>query len=245
MSTCQRISTLTHALDEVLRDGEIEVAGRLVDASNATLFGYACLEDSRLPVIYKPRAGERPLWDFPTGSLADREVAAYIVSVALGWDLVPHTLLRDGPYGVGMVQQWIDIDETMDVMELIADGHQDLRRMALFDSVINNTDRKFGHLLPTPDGRVRGCDHGVAFHPEDKLRTVLWNWAGAELAEGELAELSSLANSLERGALGAKLLPHLTDEEIDMTWQRLNRLLVEKCFPLPGTDWPAVPWPPF
>ncbi len=231
--------------DEVIRIGEIEIVGRLVDASNATLFGHATLDDSEVPIIYKPRAGERPLWDFPTGSLADREVAAFIVSEALAWDLVPTTLLRDGPYGIGMVQEWIEIDESVDVMPLISTGHQDLRRMALFDAVINNTDRKFGHLLPTGDGRIRGCDHGVAFHTDDKLRTVLWKWAGESIPDEELVGLSIIVKSLEDGALAQQLRRHLTLEEIDMTRQRLNRLLEEERFPLPGTDWPAVPWPPF
>lgn len=231
--------------DEVIRIGEIEIVGRLVDASNATLFGHATLDDSVIPIIYKPRAGERPLWDFPTGSLADREVAAFIVSEALAWDLVPTTLLRDGPYGIGMVQEWIEIDESIDVMLLISNGHRDLRRMALFDAVINNTDRKFGHLLPTGDGRIRGCDHGVAFHTDDKLRTVLWKWAGESIPDEELAGLSIIVKSLEDGALAEQLLLHLTLEEIEMTRQRLNRLLEEERFPLPGTDWPAVPWPPF
>lgn len=236
---------MTLQREEVLSAGEIEIVGRLVDASNATLVGHANLGGLEISVIYKPRAGERPLWDFPTGSLADREVAAFIMSQALNWDLVPNTLLRDGPYGIGMVQEWIDIDETVDVMGLIESGHLDLRRMVLFDAVINNTDRKFGHLLPTSDGRIRGCDHGVAFHPDDKLRTVLWNWAGESIPAQELDGLAAIEQSLANGALFERLLPHLTREEIGMTWERLNRLLTEKCFPIPGTDWPTVPWPPF
>lgn len=236
---------MSGALETVLRDGEIEVTGRIVAASNATLFGYASLDEERLPVIYKPVAGERPLWDFPSGSLADREVAAFIISQALDWDLVPYTLLRDGPFGIGMVQKWIDIDEGIDLADLMESQHQDLRRMVLFDAVINNTDRKFGHLLPTDDGRVRGCDHGVAFHVQDKLRTVLWNWAGTQISDLELNDLAQLASSLDAPGLGDSLLHHLSEEEVEMTRHRLARLLAEKCFPTPGTDWPAVPWPPY
>jgi uncharacterized repeat protein (TIGR03843 family) len=229
----------------VLLEGEIEIVGRLVDASNATLFGQAVLGDEKISIIYKPRAGERPLWDFPIGSLADREVAAFQVSEALDWDLVPSTLLREGPYGIGMVQEWIDINQSLDVLSLIAESHPDLRRMALFDAIINNTDRKFGHLLPTSDGRIRGCDHGVAFHTDDKLRTVLWDWAGEPIADDELLGLESIVESLSKGQLRDTLSQHLTGEEIDGTLNRLHRLIDEKCFPVPGTEWPAVPWPPF
>ena len=236
---------MTLPSNNVLLEGEIEILGRLVDASNATLFGQAVLGSVKVPVIYKPRAGERPLWDFPSGSLADREVAAYKVSEALNWDLVPTTLLRDGPYGFGMVQEWIEIDESIDLTTPLSTGHQDLRRMALFDAVINNTDRKFGHLLPTTDGRIRGCDHGVTFHVDDKLRTVLWNWAGESIPKSELTDLLSISQALQSGELDDALRIHLAPEEIIRTGQRLSRLLMEERFPIPGTEWPAVPWPPF
>lgn len=236
---------MIRATDEILREGEIEIVGRLVDASNATLFGQAKLANLEISVIYKPRAGERPLWDFPNGSLADREVAAFAVSEALGWDLIPNTVLRDGPYGIGMVQEWIDIDETVDMRLNIETSHRDLRRMALLDAAINNTDRKFGHLLPTSDGRIRGCDHGVSFHTDDKLRTVLWNWAGQPIAQDELHDLSMTAESIADGELGVRLAAHLSAEEIAMTKARFDRLCTERIFPIPGTDWPTVPWPPF
>ncbi len=236
---------MTLPSNNVLLEGEIEILGRLVDASNATLFGQAVLGSVKVSVIYKPRAGERPLWDFPSGSLADREVAAYKVSEALNWDLVPTTLLRDGPYGFGMVQEWIEIDESIDLTTPLSTGHQDLRRMALFDAVINNTDRKFGHLLPTTDGRIRGCDHGVTFHVDDKLRTVLWNWAGESIPKSELTDLLSISQALQSGELDDALRIHLAPEEIIRTGQRLSRLLMEERFPIPGTEWPAVPWPPF
>ncbi|HVF19363.1 MAG TPA: SCO1664 family protein, partial [Mycobacteriales bacterium] len=128
----------------MLRDGEITVEARLVDASNATL--YCAVEDAdlRAACVYKPIQGERPLWDFPDGTLAHREVAAYLVSVATGWDVVPPTVLRDGPFGAGMVQLWIDVDESVDLGALVHSDHDALRRMALFDAVVNNADRKGG-----------------------------------------------------------------------------------------------------
>lgn len=236
---------MTGSIEETLRAGEIEVVGRLAVASNATLFGQVLAANVQLPVIYKPIAGERPLWDFPNGTLAAREVAAYKVSEALNWDLVPPTLLRDGPFGFGMVQQWIEIDESIDLLELVTQSHQDLRRMVLFDALINNTDRKFGHLLATSDGRIRGCDHGVTFHAQDKLRTVLWQWSGDPIPEGDLQDLAEIADSLSNGQLHVTLAGLLEAEEIKATIGRLNRLLNERHYPAPSPDWPAVPWPPF
>ena len=158
---------------ELLHSGEIEVTHRLVDASNATLFGRI---EGFGEVIYKPIAGERPLWDFPDGTLADREVAAYKVSEILGLNVVPMTVLREGPFGPGMVQRWVSIDPDADIIAFGQGGDAQLRLMTLFDAVINNTDRKFGHLLLDLHGRLFGCDHGVTFHVEDKLRTVLWQF---------------------------------------------------------------------
>ena len=163
---------------QLLGEGELDVQGRLVDASNATLYCAVRLDGVEAVCVYKPIAGERPLWDFPDGTLAFREVAAYAVSAATGWDVVPPTVLRDGPYGEGMCQLWIDVDETVDLGELARSDHPDLRRMSVLDSVINNADRKGGHLLPTPDGHVYGVDHGVCFSVEDKLRTLAVAVAG-------------------------------------------------------------------
>jgi len=236
---------LSRPVEEILLEGEIEVVGRLVAASNATLFGRVSDGGAQLPIIYKPVAGERPLWDFPSGTLAAREVASFKVSEALNWDLVPPTFLRDGPFGSGMVQQWIEIDESIDLLELVARGHQDLRRMVLFDAVINNTDRKFGHLLATGDGRVRGCDHGVTFHVQDKLRTVLWQWSGEPIPEDDLRDLGEIADSLATGELHEALASLLEPEEIKVTIDRLARLLADGRYPAPSADWPAVPWPPF
>jgi len=228
----------------ILASGELVVTGRLVDASNATLYATATLNDQSVVCIYKPIAGERPLWDFADGCLAHREYAAYLVSEHLGFNLIPLTILRDGPYGFGMVQQWVDIDESIDLAKFFATDHPQLRAMALLDAIINNTDRKIGHLLPVDDLRLFGCDHGVTFHEEDKLRTVLWQWAGETFTVDELLILEN-AKSEMAGGLGQKLSPLLTDVEIAETIRRISELLDSGTFPLPNPDWPAVPWPAF
>ena len=228
----------------ILTHGELHVTGRLVDASNATLYATANLEDRELVCIYKPIAGERPLWDFSDGCLAHREYAAYLVSNYLGFDLVPLTILRDGPYGLGMVQQWVDIDESIDLAKFFATDHPQLRSMALFDAIINNTDRKIGHLLPLDEKTLFGCDHGVTFHTDDKLRTVLWQWADEPFTPEEIALLEKAQISLA-GELGRLLAPFLTVQEIQETTRRVAELLSSGTFPLPNPDWPAVPWPAF
>ena len=236
MDTDDNLMILTH--------GELHVTGRLVDASNATLYATATLEDRELVCIYKPIAGERPLWDFADGCLAHREYAAYLVSDYLGFDLVPLTILRDGPYGLGMVQQWVDIDESIDLAKFFATDHPQLRSMALFDAIINNTDRKIGHLLPLDEKTLFGCDHGVTFHTDDKLRTVLWQWADEPFTPEEIALLEKAQLSLA-GELGQLLAPLLTVQEIQETTRRVAELLSSGTFPLPNPDWPAVPWPAF
>jgi uncharacterized repeat protein (TIGR03843 family) len=228
----------------ILTNGELHVTGRLVDASNATLYATATLEDRELVCIYKPIAGERPLWDFSDGCLAHREYAAYLVSNYLGFDLVPLTILRDGPYGLGMVQQWVDIDESIDLAKFFATDHPQLRSIALFDAIINNTDRKIGHLLPLDEKTLFGCDHGVTFHTDDKLRTVLWQWADEPFTPEEIVLLEKAQLSLA-GELGQLLSPLLTVQEIQETTRRIAELLSSGTFPLPNPDWPAVPWPAF
>jgi uncharacterized repeat protein (TIGR03843 family) len=228
----------------ILTHGELHVTGRLVDASNATLYATATLEDRELVCIYKPIAGERPLWDFADGCLAHREYAAYLVSDYLGFDLVPLTILRDGPYGLGMVQQWVHIDENIDLAKFFATDHPQLRSMALFDAIINNTDRKIGHLLPLDEKTLFGCDHGVTFHTDDKLRTVLWQWADEPFTPEEIALLEKAQLSLA-GELRQLLAPLLTVQEIQETTRRVAELLSSGTFPLPNPDWPAVPWPAF
>jgi len=227
-----------------LRDGALRVTGRLVDASNATLYATAEIDGKEMVCIYKPIAGERPLWDFPDGCLAHREFAAYVVSEHLGLHVVPLTVLRDGPYGQGMAQEWITIDENIDLAQFFSTDHPGLRTMSLFDAIINNTDRKIGHLLPINTDVVHGCDHGVTFHVQDKLRTVLWQWAGDTFTDKEIAVLEHAMKALH-GDLRTQLEPLLTKEEIDATAARVKRLLTQGYFPQPNPNWPAVPWPAF
>lgn len=230
-------------LERIMTEGELSVTGRLVDASNATLYGTIASGNEEVRVIYKPIAGERPLWDFPDGNLAQREYAAFLISELGGWNLVPLTILREGTFGRGMVQQWIDIDESIDLALFYREDHPLLREMALFDAVINNTDRKIGHLIPTPDGKLFGCDHGVTFHEEDKLRTVLWQWSSQPLTD---AEVDSLRNLLSIIKSEEELLTSLiSDKEYGALIGRVERLLSEGTFPEPSDQWPAVPWPPF
>lgn len=231
-----------------LNNGVLTVTGRLVDASNATLYAMCSVKDvngdREFACIYKPIAGERPLWDFPDGSLANREYLSFLVSHWLELHLVPPTILRDGPYGTGMVQKWIDIDPSVDLMNFYQSDHPKLRELALFDLITNNTDRKIGHLIPTQDGHVYGCDHGVTFHEDDKLRTVLWQWAGVSYTELEKS-LLLLARELFTGSKLEIINGLITEEEIAATVARIDRALIEGSFTLPSPDWPAVPWPPF
>jgi uncharacterized repeat protein (TIGR03843 family) len=228
----------------LLRDGELDIVGRLVDASNATLFGTISLGELSAECVYKPVAGERPLWDFPDGTLARREAAAYLVSEASGWEIVPPTVLRDGPFGPGMCQLWIDVDESVDLVALARSDHPDLRRMVVFDAVVNNADRKGGHLLPTTEGHVYGVDHGVCFSTDDKLRTLLWQWRGTRLDDESIEVLSRLRADLE-GPLGHGLHNLLHRKEVARTVHRVDRLLQTRRFPHPSEEWPAIPWPPF
>ena len=226
----------------LLTEGDLVVTGRLVDASNATLFGVVTHGQESMNCIYKPIAGERPLWDFPEGALAHREYAAYLLSDRLGFNLVPLTILRDGPYGIGMVQEWIDIDESIDLSLFFSSNDPALRSMAIFDAIINNTDRKIGHLLPTVSGRLYGCDHGVTFHSQDKLRTVLWQWSGDGLTSDELAMLGAALVKLN-GEIDLSL--YLTQVEREALILRVQRLITTGVMPTPNPDWPAVPWPAF
>jgi uncharacterized repeat protein (TIGR03843 family) len=249
---------------DLLASGKLEIEGRIVDASNATL--YCTIKTSsrnpktsktakitkagsnssgQVACVYKPIAGERPLWDFPMGTLAGREVAAYVVSRAAGWDVVPPTVMRDGPFGPGMCQLWIDYDADVDLIALSRrHDHAGLRDMAVFDAVVNNADRKIGHLLPVPDGHLYGCDHGVCFAEDYKLRTVLWQWRGKTLPRRSLEALRRLSSQLNEGGLETELSSLLTASEIDATKIRVETLLKHRVHPYPPADWPAVPWPP-
>lgn len=234
----------------LLRDGEMTVVGRLLTASNATFF---CMvagvgEDPERTVaascVYKPIRGERPLFDFPDGTLACREVGAHAVSEATGWDIVPPTVMRDGPFGEGMVQLWVEVDDSVDPAELIGSDNPALRRIAVLDAVLNNADRKGGHLLPLPDGRVQGIDNGLCFSIEPKLRTVLWRWRGQPLTDDERGILAGLRDRLT-GDLGDELRPLLAPDEINATSRRIEALLESGVLPRPDRNRPAVPWPPY
>jgi uncharacterized repeat protein (TIGR03843 family) len=227
-----------------LREGELTVTGRLIDASNATLLANCIVGDESIKCIYKPIAGERPLWDFQDGNLASREYAAFLISELMQLHIVPTTILRDGPYGMGMVQEWIEIDTSIDLAEYFRQDHAQLRALALFDAVINNTDRKIGHLLPREDGKLYGCDHGVTFHEENKLRTVLWQWAGQDLSVDELNSLSELMLKLDSHQ-GEVFNTLLTTGEIAALRTRIMNLIDQKSFPMPNPEWPAIPWPAF
>ena len=237
------------ALD-LLRDGELEIVGRLWASSNnamlcvarrpATDGGAPALEAA---CIYKPVIGERPLGDFPDATLSRREVAAVVTSEATGWGIVPPTVLRDGPFGEGMVQRWIRPDPEIDPVELVLGNDERLRRIAVFDAAVNNTDRKAGHLLFVPGGHVYGVDHGVTFSPVPKLRTVLWAWRGEPFLPDERAALEALRAGLDEG-LGLTLGGLLDPIEVRATARRIDALLAAGVFPHPDPRRPALPWPP-
>lgn len=253
--------------DADLQHGELELTGRITTASNATFLARI----GSTVVVYKPVAGERPLWDFPDGDLASREIAACLVSEAFGWNIVPLTWLRDGPMGSGMVQLWQDVDPDQDAVDLVPadavpdegwrhvfDGtdnrdravtliHEDsptLRRMAVFDIVVNNADRKGAHVLAMADGHRHGVDHGLTFHVEPKLRTVLWGWLGEELTADEIEGIDCVRSGLA-GELGEALEKLLTTEEIAAFAARCDRLRMEGRFPSPHGRMPPMPWPLF
>ena len=225
---------------ELISSGEIAVVGRLVDASNATLLANIKDCDPKVEIIYKPVAGERPLWDFPDGDLASREYSAFLLSFLAGFNLVPFTVLRDGPFGHGMVQEWIDIDENVNVVEYGQSNDDQLRKLALFDAVINNADRKFGHLLLDNHGALKGCDHGISFHVEDKLRTVIWQFSSLPFDSEEITLLNKV-NALNLEQIFDK---YLTTSEVSALRQRVDQLLLTGIFPEPSQVRPAIPWPP-
>jgi uncharacterized repeat protein (TIGR03843 family) len=257
-----------------MRAGELEVIGRLVGSTNNAMVVRVrpprtedapspvapsgaperhpglgkSLEASDLLAVWKPTRGERPLFDFPIGTLSRREVAAHLVSEAFGWGIVPPTVLRDGPYGEGMLQQWIDVDPEADVIEMVNRNDPRLRRVAVFDAVVNNTDRKAGHLLPVPGGHLHAVDHGVTFSIVPKLRTVLWAWEGEPFGADELASLGLVREALgsvaSPGPLSRGLGELLFAGEIEATRARVAELLATGRFPSPSPDWPAIPWPP-
>ena len=246
--------------------GELVLHGRITTASNATFLG--AIDD--VPVVYKPIRGERPLWDFPDGNLAYREVAAYALSELTGWDIVPETWLREGPHGTGMVQRWCETDPEQEAVTLIPAGpvpegylhvfdgigaddrlvsliHEDtlaLRRMAVFDVLANNADRKGGHVLEMSDGHRFGCDHGLTFHQEPKLRTVLWGWTGMPLRDEEVEVVRRVRAALE-GPKGESLADLLAVWDLEALAARCDDLLAAGTMPEPSAGSGIIPWPPF
>ncbi len=195
-------------------------------------------------MAYKPIRGERPLDDFPHGTLAAREEAAWWVSEALGWRVVPPTIVREGPAGEGAVQLWIDTDDQVDVLRMILVRDDRLRPMAVFDALVNNADRKGGHLLVTEAGEVHGVDHGICFAVEPKLRTVLWGWRGERLTDAERSDIERVCGRLD-GNLGERLAGLLSPREVDALRARARRLLAEGSLPLPDPYAHIIPWPMF
>jgi len=227
----------------LVRDGVLELVGRLWASTNNAMLCVVRGGGLEAACIYKPVMGERPLGDFPDYTLARREVAAFVTARAMGWNLVPPTVLREGPFGEGMVQLWIAADRSVDPVALVVEEDPRLRRMAVFDAAVNNTDRKAGHLIPVPGGHVYGVDHGVTFSPVPKLRTVLWAWRGQPFLDGESAALRGLRLALDR-ALGDELRGLLDPIEVRATARRIDALLAAGVFPQPDPGWPALPWPP-
>jgi uncharacterized repeat protein (TIGR03843 family) len=225
---------------EVLARGELEVLGRMPWASNATLVAVARVDGVEMQAIYKPRRGERPLWDFPSGTLCQREVATYELSDALGWGLVPPTVLRDGPVGIGMVQQFVDHDPEEHYFTLL-DQHADrFLQFAVFDVLINNADRKGGHCIRRPDGTIVGIDHGLTFHPAWKLRTVIWDFAG-DAVPPELAD--DVCRVLVDDELGERMEPLISSLEVEAMQQRAQELVRAGRLPDPDPGYHSLPWP--
>jgi uncharacterized repeat protein (TIGR03843 family) len=270
----------------LLTHGTIEVVGRLTGASNATLYAAVSHAGRTAACVYKPTAGERPLWDFPQATLAEREVASYEVSAVAGFDVVPPTVLREGPLGSGSLQLWVEPEDATDAgaepgdavhppdpglvdvvdpsavpdgwlpvfdawgvdgepVVLVHAADPRLATIATFDVLVNNADRKAGHLLAAPRSRVVGVDHGLTFHTAPKLRTVLWGFAGDEVAEPDLERASLLAQELQRSDLAGTLARLLAPRELRALERRTSALLAEPRFPLPDPDRHVIPWPPF
>ena len=231
---------------EILERGVFEeIAGLVRWSSNYTFLTSVTLENIQLPVIYKPQKGERPLWDFPDGTLCYRERAAFLVAEALEWQIVPPTVLRAGPRGLGSVQFFIDHNPEYHYFEFDETLLPQLARLALFDVIVNNADRKAGHCLVDSQGHLWGIDHGICFHATPKLRTVIWDFAGQPAPSSLLEALPPLASQLQQpeNSLRRELDSLLSPREIDALLLRINRIVTDKHYPLPGLG-PNQPWPP-
>jgi len=229
---------------DLLTRGDAEVLGLLPYASNYTFLTKVSRGGEQVRAVYKPSRGERPLWDFPHGTLAAREAAAFVVSAAAGWDLVPPTVLRsDAPLGDGSLQLFIQHDPERHFFVMQEEGTYDLRVLAAFDVVINNADRKAGHVIEDAAGKLWALDHGVTFHVEPKLRTVIWDYAQEELGIAAQRGLEKLKASFARDdGVAAELAGLLGEDEIEATRERVDELLRTNRFPVPETDRP-LPWP--
>lgn len=230
----------------LLAKGEIELQGSMPWSSNYTLLASVTYEQIQGLAIYKPRRGESPLWDFPRGTLCQREFAAYLVDSLLGWSLVPPTVLREGPYGIGSVQLFIDADQEAHLLTMQKEGGYEwaLERLAAFDIITNNADRKSGHCLKGSDGRLWAIDHGICFHAEPKLRTILWDYAGQEIRDDILEDLRGLQRHMQASDYQMKIIDSLLSaDEIASFRRRVDRLIQSRRFPSPSGG-RNVPWPP-
>jgi uncharacterized repeat protein (TIGR03843 family) len=232
---------------EVLQKGEFD--GDLVMlrwSSNYTFMASMKYEGTIVPTVYKPYKGERPLWDFPDGMLCNRELASFLTSQELHWDIVPPTVVREGPHGVGSVQFFIQHDPEEHYFSFDESKYTYLRRIAAFDYLVNNADRKGGHCLIDQQGRVWGIDHGITFHSQNKLRTVIWDFAGQPISDDLLADVERLCGTVEdpANAYHKALTTLITDREINAFRNRIRHLLRVKKYPQPGPSGPNYPWPP-
>jgi uncharacterized repeat protein (TIGR03843 family) len=236
----------TASLVDHLARGEITVTGQFMWGSNYTFFCEIEFEDAVRKAVYKPVRGERPLWDFPSESLGGREVAAYLVSEGGGWGMVPTTVFRQqAPAGPGSVQLYVEHDPEYHYLSFSQADRQRSRPAALFDVVANNTDRKAGHLLIDDEDKLWLIDHGVCFHVQPKLRTVIWDYAGMPLTTAEQEQLTKLRRRLApKKKLHKKLIKYLSRREIQAMIERIDQLLEEGEFPYPSEEWPSTPWPP-
>ena len=229
---------------EIICQGDMNLEGRLAWGSNYTLLAYACADGVDVPVVYKPQRGERPLWDFPSGSLCKRERAAYLVSEAAGWNIVPPTILREGPYGLGSVQMFIEHDPELHYFAIQGDSRFDeqVKPFVLFDWVTNNADRKAGHVLIDEEESLWGIDHGICFHPEYKLRSVIWEFAGMPISAELQTSLRKLSENLG-SQYDSEMRQLLSQEELDALHHRIDLLLANPIYPEPGPG-RHYPWPP-
>jgi hypothetical protein len=232
----------------VLRDGRLEERGLLPYSSNHSFLALVHGDELTVPAVYKPQRGESPLWDFEWGTLCKRETAAYLISRALGWNLVPPTVLRVGTRGLGSVQFFVDHDTDAHYFTVQADARfaDQLRQLVLFDSIVNNADRKSGHCLVGSDRRLWAIDHGICFHTEYKLRTVIWEFSGEPITPELMADLEHLRRELAdaRSELALQLCALLSEAERRTLAARLNSLLRNACFPSPPPHRRNYPWPP-